>query len=283
MVRSSGPGVRLGGQARVGCRSSLRRGRGGMMGCAVQTGRRGQSKRSDHATKGVMTCTTRTDQGESRGRCSWHPRQVSQGAHVTVAQRVEDELQLASGRGYGADVAAATVGNPLPQHPGHTSGWDVLDRLDRCPADQPGALLGDPAAVDMGIGLVMLGRQPRPARQLRRRGKPGDVADLGDEHRGQGGPDARDVLDRGVPRLLGHPAADHPGEQVDLELQVIDQPAQRGDPGRVRGGQVQPVQQFGAPQPEQVAHQHLHPALGQHGVDLGLAVRPQPDPRHRQP
>jgi hypothetical protein len=29
-------GVRLGGQARVGCRSSLRRGRGGMMGCAVQ-------------------------------------------------------------------------------------------------------------------------------------------------------------------------------------------------------------------------------------------------------
>jgi hypothetical protein len=36
MVRSSGPGVRLGGQARVGCRSSLRRGKGGMMGCAVQ-------------------------------------------------------------------------------------------------------------------------------------------------------------------------------------------------------------------------------------------------------
>ena len=29
-------GVRLGWQARVGCRSSLRRGRGGMMGCAVQ-------------------------------------------------------------------------------------------------------------------------------------------------------------------------------------------------------------------------------------------------------
>jgi hypothetical protein len=67
MVRSSGPGVRLGGQARVGCRSSLRRGRGGMMGCAVQTGRRGQSERSDHATKGVMTCTTRTDQGKAEG------------------------------------------------------------------------------------------------------------------------------------------------------------------------------------------------------------------------
>jgi hypothetical protein len=29
-------GVRLGWQARVGCQSSLRRDRGGMMGCAVQ-------------------------------------------------------------------------------------------------------------------------------------------------------------------------------------------------------------------------------------------------------
>jgi hypothetical protein len=31
------------------------------------SGRRGQSERSDHATKGVMTCTTRTDQGKAEG------------------------------------------------------------------------------------------------------------------------------------------------------------------------------------------------------------------------
>ena len=87
---------------------------------------------------------------------------------MTVAQRVEDELQLTPCRGHGTDVAAAAVGDPLPQDPGHSAGWDVLDRLDRCPADQPGALFGDPAAVDMGVGLVMLGCEPGPARQLRR-------------------------------------------------------------------------------------------------------------------
>jgi hypothetical protein len=76
---------------------------------------------------------------------------------------------------------------------------------------------------------------------------------------------------------VGHPPADHASKQVDLEVQVIHQPAQRGDPGRVRCRQVQPVQQRGTGQAEQVAHQHLHPALGQHGVDLGLAVRAQPD------
>jgi hypothetical protein len=31
------------------------------------SGRRGQSERSDHAAKGVMTCTTRTDQGKAGG------------------------------------------------------------------------------------------------------------------------------------------------------------------------------------------------------------------------
>jgi hypothetical protein len=36
---------------------------------------------------------------------------------VTVTQRVEDELQLASGPGHGTDVAATAVGDPLPEHP----------------------------------------------------------------------------------------------------------------------------------------------------------------------
>jgi hypothetical protein len=43
------------------------------------------------------------------------------------------------------------------------------------------------------------------------------------------------------------------------------------------GPQIQPVQQRLADGLEQFAHQHLHPALGQHGVDLSPAMRPQPD------
>jgi hypothetical protein len=65
------------GQARVGCRSSLRRGRGAMMGFAVSTGRRGQSEGRPRQVLGVMTCTTRADQGKAvggvhatLGRCS---------------------------------------------------------------------------------------------------------------------------------------------------------------------------------------------------------------------
>ena len=83
-----------------------------------------------------------------------------QGAHVTVAQRVEDELQLAPGRGHGADVAAAAVGDPLPQDPGHSAGGEILDRLDRRPADQAGALFGDPPPVDMGC-LLYTSPSPR--------------------------------------------------------------------------------------------------------------------------
>ena len=49
--------------------------------------------------------------GKSRRRCSCRRRQVFQGAHVTVAQRVEDELQLAPAGSDRADVAASAVGD----------------------------------------------------------------------------------------------------------------------------------------------------------------------------
>ena len=54
-----------------------------------------------------------------------------------------------------------------------------LDRLDGGPADQPGALLGDPAAVHVGVGLVMFGCQPGPTGELFGPGEPVDVTDLG--------------------------------------------------------------------------------------------------------
>ena len=59
-----------------------------------------------------------------------------QGAYVTVAQSVEDILQLQSRGCHRADVATAAVGDPFPQHPDLTGFGDGLDRLDRGPADQ---------------------------------------------------------------------------------------------------------------------------------------------------
>ena len=43
------------------------------------------------------------------------------------------------------------------------------------------------------------------------------------------------LLDRHVAGVADQPASGQAGEQVDLEVQVVDQPAQRGDPGRIRG------------------------------------------------
>ena len=52
--------------------------------------------------------------GKSRRRCSCHPRQMFQGAHVTVTQRVENKLQLQSRGSHRADVPTTAVGDPFP-------------------------------------------------------------------------------------------------------------------------------------------------------------------------
>jgi hypothetical protein len=121
---------RLGGQAWVGCQSSLRRGKGGLMGYAV------------HWTAGSISygATTPGDGGHdlhdprrpgiSQGWRSRHPRLMFQGAHVAVAQRIEDELQLTPCRGHGADVAAAAVCDPFPQHPGQAASGQGLDGVN---------------------------------------------------------------------------------------------------------------------------------------------------------
>jgi len=98
-----------------------------------------------------------------------------------------------------------------------------------------------------------------------------DVTDLRDEHRTEQRADARDGLHRGVARIAGQARLDQPGGHLDLEVEQVDDPAQRGDPGGVGRGQVQAVQQVGAGHAEQVTHRHRHAALGQDRVDLGLA------------
>ncbi|HEY0695393.1 MAG TPA: hypothetical protein VGD71_40950 [Kribbella sp.] len=57
-------GVPGGGSPGGGLLSSLRRRKGGMMGFAVLAG--GGNQRLDHATGGVLTCTTRADRFKAR-------------------------------------------------------------------------------------------------------------------------------------------------------------------------------------------------------------------------
>ena len=66
--------------------------------------------------------------------------------------------------------------------------------------------------------------QPGPRGQLFGPPEAGDVADLGDEYRGQYRPDPGNLQDRPVARVFTHPAGDEGGEQLDLEVEVLDQP-----------------------------------------------------------
>ena len=59
-----------------------------------------------------------------------------QGAYVTVAQRVEDELQLTPCGSDRSEVAASTVGDSFSENPDLAGFGDGLDRLDRGPTDQ---------------------------------------------------------------------------------------------------------------------------------------------------
>ena len=97
-------------------------------------------------------------------------------ADVAVTQRVEDVFDLLPGGRDRADIAAPALSDPVPNGTDPGMGADTLDRFHRRPADQPRSLLGDRAAAHVGVGLVVLGGEPGPARQLRRVVEPGDVA-----------------------------------------------------------------------------------------------------------
>ena len=103
------------------------------------------------------------------------------------------------------------------------------DRFDGGPAQQPGALLGDPAAGDVAVGLAVTWGQPGPRTQPPRVGEPGDVADLGDEHGGEHRADPTQRLDRLVAGMTLQPAVDANVAVVDLAVVDLDQVTQRGD------------------------------------------------------
>src|SRR6476469_4998177 len=84
------------------------------------------------------------------GRSCGDPRSV-EGTDVAVPHRVVHIGQLLPGGGGLADVAAAAVPDPTFQASGAGARAEGLDRLDRRPPHQPGALLGDPAPVNVGV------------------------------------------------------------------------------------------------------------------------------------
>jgi len=137
--------------------------------------------------------------------------------------------------------------------------------------------LGDPAAVHGGVGLVVFGGQPGPRGQLFGPPEASDVADLGDEYRGQHRPDPRDLQERPIAGVLTQPAGNQGGEQLDFEVQRLDQPQQRVDPGPRFRGQPRAGEQLPPARAEQVAHRDRHPGGGEHRVDLALQARAQPD------
>ena len=122
------------------------------------------------------------------------------------------------------------------------AGRGALDRLDQRPAQRPRALLGDPAADHLGVGLIVPRGQPGPRAQPGRVPEPGDVADLGDDDRAQHRPDAGQLLDRAVAVVPGQQVGGHLLQHGDLAGQPADQLPQRGDLPGVRLGQRQLIQ-----------------------------------------
>jgi hypothetical protein len=73
---------------------------------------------------------------------------------VVVTQVAVDVLESAAGSGHDTDVGAPTGGDLVVERAQDGVLGRPLDRLDDGSSDQPGSLLGDPAAADLRGGLV---------------------------------------------------------------------------------------------------------------------------------
>jgi integrase-like protein len=76
-------------------------------------------------------------------------------------------------------------------------------------------------------------------------------------------------------RVSTQAATSEVGEQLDLEVQGLDHPAGRADPGPKCRCQYHPLQQALPTDAEQISHRDLHPARRQHRVHLALQTRTQ--------
>src|SRR5271169_4059360 len=108
---------------------------------------------------------SRTARGRACSPCLPLRGTGGQGSDVPVAHRVEDAGEQLAGRGDLGDVArllAAAGDDGVLELVHRGAGRGALDRLDQCPAQRPRALLGDPAADHLGIGLIVPRGQPGP-------------------------------------------------------------------------------------------------------------------------
>jgi hypothetical protein len=130
--------------------------------------------------------------------------------------------------------------------------------------------LGDRAAVHGGVGLAVAWGEPGPGAQVPGRGEAGDVADLGDEHRGPGRPDPGNGLDRPISGVGGQAGGDPSAGQVDLGVEGVDDPEVGVHPGPV--GPIQRCRgELGPPgRPEQIFNLQVQALFGQHGVHPGF-------------
>jgi hypothetical protein len=82
---------------------------------------------------------------------------------MPVPQPVENQGEQLAGGGDHTNVAPAAACDLIAQLTQPVMGTDALDSFHRGPADQGAAHLGDPPAVNFGVGLVVFGSQPGPA------------------------------------------------------------------------------------------------------------------------
>src|SRR6266536_823735 len=158
--------------------------------------------------------------------------------------------------------------------PGPGPGGLVLDRLGQRPAQHLRALLGHVPADHLGVGLVVPRGQPGPGAQLPGLAEPGDVADLGADHRGQHRADPVQLPHRGVSRIGGQHGRGLVPEPGDLAVQHPDQGAQRGHLPGIGGWQDQLVQPQPAAAAEDIRVRDRDTELGQYRVHLVLAAGP---------
>ena len=153
-----------------------------------------------------------------------------------------------------------------------------LHGLDRGPAHQPAPCLVIRPRCTVVSDSWCFGVSPAQRGQLRGPVEPGDVADLGDEHRRQHRPDPRDLP--GSPGSRGGCAAGPATSLANSSISkssVVDQPQRGVRPGPATPATARPGQQLLPADAEQVAHRHLHAGAGEHARGPGTSVRPQPD------
>jgi hypothetical protein len=108
---------------------------------------------------------------------------------MVIAQPVEDQLELSSGRSHRTDIAvAAAMSHLFSDRADATGRRQDFHRFDRRPPHQTRALLADVPAVNGGVGLVMPRSQPGPPRQLGRAVETMYITDLGENTAASTGP-----------------------------------------------------------------------------------------------